>query len=218
MRVEVQSAERPKTIAYALVFTLAWCGITGIVVYGTIHQPPPVWVMVVVGLFAVVGLALLVACVWLSIEYLKFGRVLLSLNEPSLATGGTLSAVVNLPSRVSTAHVINATLACVRCVWEKGQSRHAMYREEDVWAKTSLFPIRSRPASTSAELRFDIPAGQPVTDLPGEEDHGSAGVMGMRPEIVVDHGYHAWVLRIHVDVDGVDLRRAFRLRVLAGNR
>ena len=94
-----------------------------------------------------------------------------------------------------------------------------MYNEKDIWAKTSDFPIRRRAASTSADLRFDIPAGQPVTDLPGEEEHGAAGVMGSkRPEIVVDHAYHAWELRIHVDMAGVDLRRRFRLRVLPGNR
>lgn len=212
MRVEVHCVERPKTIFGGWLFSLGWVGLVGgmMVMMRGRENRLPVWI--ILWLFAIAGAALLAATVWMTWGRVRFGNVRLWLDDPVLRRGGPLSASLVLPSRAPDANFVTATLTCLRCTMQGGHGS-PMYGEQPLRSWSTRFPLRQTAGGSTAELHFTIPEDKPATDMPGETDHGSVGVVGFVPHMVRNHDYFAWVLRVEVDVPGVDLVRNYRLFV-----
>jgi hypothetical protein len=210
MSTEVRATERPTSLFQMWIFGVVWCGVTGLVSipivtgYETRFFPT-----VIAGVFAVVGLLLLGAVLWMTLGYLKFGAVLLYVDDP-VVIGGQLTGWFHLPNKV-TAAIADSQLACRSGMWTSPPN--STYSEGDVWSTTMKLRIHRSSGRNQAEFVFDIPSEHPATDNPVDEAHGSTGVGWKAKKTENNRAYYSWVLSVHVDEPGLDLRRDFRLHV-----
>lgn len=100
---------------------------------------------------------------------------------------------------------MRATLECRRLEWvhARDNSRWSVTR---VWSTEGRFPVQLR----AADLVLRIPLSQQPTTLPEDVIHEwHAGTPGTACGLDTGIPYHAWVLHVHVDAEGLDLRHTY---------
>ncbi len=207
------SVQNAKSIAGTWIFTILWCGISFTVFWAFAFKARDVVGGAIGGLFALIGLVMLFASVKMTLEYIKYGRVHLTLEGEPPAAGGGFSARLDLPGDAAGATTIHAELACVQSTWSRGSKGSVSKSEKDVWTRKNVFPFRRSTAGGYVTLKFDVPADQPASDLPEESPPDAMLEVGHPAGIEIDHSYYRWELRVKADVPGVDLDRTFKLRV-----
>ncbi|HET9405584.1 MAG TPA: hypothetical protein VFO57_13485, partial [Burkholderiales bacterium] len=210
------SVQNPKSLAGMWIFTVLWCGISFTVFWAFAIASRQTGGAIVGGLFSLLGLVMLFGSVKATLEYLKFGRVHLALEGEQPAAGRSFSARLDLPGEAGAAATIHAELVCVQTTWSRGSKGGPSKSERDAWTRKNVFPVRRGPVSGYAMLKFDVPADQPASDLPGEGPPDAMLEVGHPAGIEIGRSYYRWELRVKADVPGIDLERTFKLRVAAG--
>jgi len=142
-----------------------------------------------------------------TLEYFRFGRLLLRIPDQGPVVGGELAAVLALPTAVER---VSAELVCIELgrphdsskvlARTVGGARVGALQGRVLWSSgAQTFP-------SGATIHIAIPASLPASDMP---DPGEA----VRGRI-----YHAWELRVDAALPGLDLSRTFEIEVSAGQK
>ena len=153
-------AASPRILVLLWGVTLPFCAFTGWLFVFLAIQNAPVAAGVLAGLFVLMGGTLLAATLELTLHYLRYDALRLTLTGEPPAVGRRLDAVIDLPPR-STASWVSVELACVHVSHESiGANRIAAF-EKDCWSDRRQFPVRRRNRRPIAVVRFDIPDALP---------------------------------------------------------
>lgn len=151
-------------------------------------------------LFPLVGLVLAYMAIARSLEYRRFGRVMLHMDPYPGAIGGHVGGYLELARldfrRASEARDLQVKLECVHS-YVSGSGKNRSRRESIKWAEQGQPKIEHAAQGARFVFRFDVPAGLPRADV---EQHGA---------------YHFWRLSVKADIPGIDLRRSYNIPVFA---
>ena len=151
-------------------------------------------------LFPLIGLFLAYKAIVKTLEYRRFGRVLLNMDPFPGAIGGHVGGLLqvkNLDYRAaSDTQTLSVKLECVHSyVSGSGDSRSR--RETIKWAEQGQPQINKAQQGVNLVFRFNVPEHLPQADV---EQSGS---------------YHFWRLSVNADIPGIDLDRSYNIPVFA---
>jgi hypothetical protein len=217
MPLKLMSVQNAKSVAGMWIFTILWCAIAFTVFGAAAFQARNLVGGLIGGVFSLMGLVMIYASIKATLEYIKYGKVQLTLARPA-ETGGKLEARLDLPADLPANARISAELACVQVVWSRGSKGGTSTRERDDWTAKETFTVRRGATRSDAVLALAFPADRPPSTVP---DEGPADAMFQATHpgggVELDRSYYRWEVRVKADVPGVDLERTFRLRVAPGS-
>lgn len=151
-------------------------------------------------LFPLVGLFLAYKAIVKTLEYRRFGKVLLRMDPYPGAIGGHVGGqlqVKNLDYRAaSDAQTLSVKLECVHSyISGSGDSRSR--RESIKWAEQGQPQINKTMQGVNLVFRFDVPENLPQADVEQSDS------------------YHFWRLSVNADIPGIDLDRSYNIPVFA---
>ena len=155
------------------------------------------------GIFFLIGLTWLLATVYHTLEWFKFGDTRLEFMG-RVFPGGKLTAVLRVPQPVVGTRTLKATLQCKHVYWG-GTADTKSIREDVVWSLERDFPVLTRARKSECRIEFEVPGDAELTTA-------TTGVGGGQ------NPGHYWELAIHADVPGIDLMRSFLVPVVAPPR
>lgn len=151
-------------------------------------------------LFPLVGLILLYMAILRSLEFRRFGRVLLHMDPYPGAIGGHVGGYLQLTrldyQHASEARELSVKLECVYS-YVSGSGKNRSRREKIKWAEQGRPRVARAAEGVNLEFRFGVPADLPQADV----EHSGA--------------YHFWRLTVNADIPGVDLGRSYNIPVFA---
>ncbi|MCP4877130.1 MAG: DUF3592 domain-containing protein [Gammaproteobacteria bacterium] len=151
-------------------------------------------------LFPAVGLFLIYKAIQRTLEYRRFGRVLVTLDPFPGATGGHVGGHIQVKNldyrRASEAQTLAVTLECVYS-YVSGSGKNRSRRESIKWVERGQPKIDNAIEGINLVFRFDVPDDLPQADV---EQSGA---------------YHFWRLGVSVEVPGIDLNRSYNIPVFA---
>ena len=150
-------------------------------------------------LFLLAGAFLLYKAVALTLEYRRFGTVLVELDPSPGAIGGHVGGRVMVSRLAYNTAMAPSTQLSVRleCVYSymSGSGEDRSRRESVKWAEQGHPGIDSAGQGVSLSFRFDVPDDLPEADVEQTD------------------AYHLWRLSVKAQIDGVDLNRQYDLPV-----
>lgn len=160
---------------------------------------------VLAGFFLLIGVMLLAGTIEVTLHYLRYDALRLTLTGEPPAVGKHLDGIVDLPAGAADPW-IGAELACVHVSQERiGANRTASF-EKDCWSERRQFPVRRSGRRGSAVVRFDIPdslppsSGTPAADAPASTESGC--------------DRYVWELRVGASGADPQFRRTLNVHVL----
>jgi len=132
-------------------------------------QNAPVPASVLAGCFLLISILLLASTVEVTLHYLRYDAMRLTLTGEPPAVGKRLDGVLDLPASAPAAW-IGIELACVHVGNDRIGAKRAVAIEKDRWSERRQFPVRRSGRRASAVIRFDIPdslppsSGMPAVD------------------------------------------------------
>ena len=151
-------------------------------------------------LFPAVGLFLVYKAIHRTLEYRRFGRVLLTMDPFPGAIGGHVGGHIQVKNldyrRASEAQTLAVTLECVYS-YVSGSGKNRSRRESIKWVERGQPKIGNAIEGVSLVFRFDVPEDLPQADV---EQSGA---------------YHFWRLGVSAEVPGIDLNRSYNIPVFA---
>lgn len=156
----------------------------------------PSWLLKgIVALFDVLGLLILYDSLVQMVNWLRFRRPEVAWTTFPARLGGELTATVRFPRPVRPVGPVKATLRCLRDEWTERRTQEGERRELEpyaCYADTREIPLPVAPGERlrSLDVRFDVPADLPATDLQKEQAV-------------------YWQLVVQVPLPGPDLETAF---------
>jgi len=151
-------------------------------------------------LFPAVGLFLIYKAMHRTLEYRRFGRVLLTMDPFPGAIGGHVGGHIQVKNldyrRASEAQTLAVTLECVYS-YVSGSGKNRSRRESIKWAERGQPKIGNAIEGVNLVFRFDVPEDLPQADV---EQSGA---------------YHFWRLSVSAEVPGIDLNRSYNIPVFA---
>ena len=167
-------------------------------------QNAPFPVGVLAGSFLLIGVTMLAGTVMVTLRYLRYDALSLTLMGEAPAVGKRLDGIVDLPAGAAGAW-IGVELACVRITHARSGANRIVISEKDCWSDRRQFPVRRSGRRGSAAVRFDIP-----DSLPPSRATPAAGAPATEESASDDY---VWQLRIEAGADA-EFRRALPVRVL----
>jgi hypothetical protein len=150
-------------------------------------------------LFPLVGAFLLYKAVVPTLEYRRFGKVLLEMDPYPGAIGGHVGGRVQVSHLAHDTAVEPSSRFTVRleCVYSymSGSGDNRSRREDIKWAEEGQARPESAGSGVTLAFRFDVPDELPEADV----DQTDA--------------YHFWRLTLKAEIQGVDLDRQYNLPV-----
>ncbi|MEM9187444.1 MAG: DUF3592 domain-containing protein [Planctomycetota bacterium] len=149
------------------LFALFWNALSvpifALVVTNDNQQPG--WVVLLVGLFPLIGLGLLGGALWQAFRVLRFGRSTFRLAGVPGVIGGELAGVVLAPAGVVTKGGYRITLACGEQVTEKRGSEYTLTTNE-LWKDSRVVDrtLHDPSGKRGVPVRFVIPTDSKPTD------------------------------------------------------
>jgi hypothetical protein len=194
----------PRILVLLWGVTLPYCAFTGWLFVSLADQNAPFPAGVLAGAFLLIGVTMLAGTVMVTLRYLRYDALRLTLTGEAPVVGKRLDGIVELPAGAAAAW-IGVELACVRVTHARIGANRIVTSEKDCWSEKRQFPVRRSGRRGSAVVRFDIPdslppsgaapaAGAPATDESARDDY-------------------VWELRIEAGADA-EFRRALPVRVL----
>ena len=159
---------------------------------------------VLAGSFLLIGVTMLAGTVMVTLRYLRYDALSLTLTGEVPAVGKRLDGIVDLPAGAAAAW-IGVELACVRITQARIGANRIVTSEKDYWSDRRQFPVRRSGRRVSAVVRFDIP-----DSLPPSRGTSATGVPATDASARDDY---VWELRIEAGADA-EFRRALPVRVL----
>ena len=150
-------------------------------------------------IFPIVGAFLIYKAVLASLEYRRFGKVLLTMDPYPGAIGGHMGGkirVSHLDYQLVSGQAANLTVR-LECVYSymsgSGDSRS---RNENIkWAEQGQPRLQGQGQGVDLSFRFDIPDNLPEADVEQSD------------------AYHFWRLTLKADIEGIDLNRQYNIPV-----
>jgi len=150
--------------------------------------------LILIGIFPVVGLVMLAVAVRATLQWLKFGRVELVLEAAPVALGSTMRGQLRGPGTLAEAKTVQFSLQCTRLV-TSGSGRNRSTRRKLLWEnQCRISPDNVKVAQGQAiiPVQFTIPYEQQESDTQTRVQ---------------------WRLRADADLSGVDFSAEFELPV-----
>jgi hypothetical protein len=150
-------------------------------------------------IFPAVGVYLIYKAIQSSIEYKRFGRVLMIMDPYPGSIGGHVGGKVQV-SRLDHRLVSdssadsNVRLECVYS-YVSGSGKNRSRREDIKWAEQGAPRVVKAARGVELRFRFDVPDSLPEADV---EQSGA---------------YHFWRLSVSTSIKGIDLNRKYNLPV-----
>jgi tetratricopeptide (TPR) repeat protein len=160
-----------------------------------------------VGLFVMVGLAILYWFLKALLSYQRFRGVVLVLDPHPARADGDLAGTVSIPVPYSAANVYRAKVtASEHSAHRSGGKLHTrtqlLFEEEAV--------VRAEPAAGGTRLRFSIAL---PPEAPASMHHGESLAWSSS---TIDKVYLHWRVHFEADIPGVDLDESFEVPVVRG--
>jgi hypothetical protein len=160
---------------------------------------------VLAGFFLLIGVMLLAGTLEVTLHYLRYDALRLTLTGEPPAVGKRLDGIVDLPASTAAAWV-GAELACVHVRQERiGANRTASF-EKDCWSEKRQFPVRRSGRRGSAVVRFDIPDSLPPS--------GATPAVGAPASAESDCDRYLWELRVGAGGADPQFKRTLNVLVL----
>jgi hypothetical protein len=206
MHLHTIIAASPRIIVLLWGITLPFCAFVGWLFLYLMEQHAPVPAGALGGLFLLIGVTLLAGTVELTLHYLKFDALRLTLTGEPPTVGKRLEGVVDLPMGAAGPWVA-VELACVRVSSESVGPRRSATFETDCWSERRQFRVQRRGRRRSAAIRFEIP------DSPPSSGTGTAAA-GAPQADRSGRDRHFWELRVQASGSGPEFRRTLGVQVL----
>ncbi len=148
-------------------------------------------------LFPLVGLALLYAAIYATIQRRKYGRTVFKMLANPCAIGGQAAGMIEIPRKLNPRDGFKLKLECVHRL-VTGSGKHRTTKETMLWEESAVVTqdlLAHQQDRTGVPVQFMIPAAS-------EE----ASKDKCNPSI-------HWRLKVTADVPGVDLNETFELPV-----
>ncbi len=180
-----------------LVMAFIWNALSWPAVIAVFMKEEPLKVLLLVGIFPLVGLFLLAGAIYQGVRHLKYGKSIFEMGSVPGVIGGRLSGMVQTRVGLRPEEGFHVTLSCVRRE-RSGSGNNRSTTERILWQnsrvirKDAMAHDRSRSA---IPILFAIPYDQPPSDPEG----GHLGVF--------------WRLEVRAKVPGVDYATQFTVPV-----
>lgn len=195
----------PRILVLLWGVTLPYCAFAGWLFVSLADQNAPFPAGVLAGSFLLIGVTMLAGTVMVTLHYLRYDALRLTLTGEAPTVGRRLDGVVDLPAGAAAAW-IGVELACIHITHARIGANRIVTSEKDCWSDRRQFPVRRSGRRGSAVVRFDIPDSLPPSgDAPAA--HAPATHESARDDYV-------WELRIEAGADA-QFRRALPVRVLS---
>jgi hypothetical protein len=198
-------AASPRILVLLWGITLPFCAFAGWLFLSLVNQNAPVPASVLAGFFLLIGVMLLAGLIEMTLHYLRYDAMHLTLTGEPPAVGKRIDGIVDLPTSAAAAW-IGVEFACVHVSHERIGANRTVTFEKDCWSEKRQFPIRRSGRRVSAVVRFDIPDSLPPsngTPALGAPDSTKSG--GDR---------YVWELRVGAGGTDPELRRTLSVHVL----
>jgi hypothetical protein len=149
------------------------------------------WPALAILLFTVVGLWLLYTAVHTTLQWRRFGALVLTLAPYPGAIGGGVTGTIELPGRFRMAEVFRVTVTCVRRR-TSGSGRNRRTTDTALWQDETRAQTNASGRGTQLKFAFNVPAGLPPSGAPSRD-------------------YVFWAVDINADLPGVDLDSRFEV-------
>lgn len=195
-RGEVPAGEKRKVFGLFMV-ALLWNALT---VPALLALPSELkkgnYAILVILLFAFVGVVLIGLMVYTVVQYLRYGESVLQLATVPGGLGGVLGGAVRTRVVIESPEDVALTLRCSRLI-TTGSGKNRRTSRKVVWEQTrhGTELLRDEQGLTAIPVEFNIPYDCPETD---DSD----------PDNRVE-----WDLDVHADVPGVDFQASFAVPV-----
>lgn len=193
----------PRILVLLWGVTLPYCAFAGWLFVYLVDQNAPFPADVLAGAFLLIGVAMLAGTVTVTLRYLRYDALSLTLTGDTPAVGKRLDGIVDLPAGAAAAWV-GVELACVHVTHARIGANQIVISEKDCWSDRRQFPVRRSGRRGRAVVRFDIPDSLPPSR--NTPTAASATDDSARDDYV-------WELRIEAGADA-EFRRALPVRVL----
>lgn len=202
--LNVESVEDGQGVVGTWTSCLLYCAFSfGFFYYALTQWREPAAILIS-GFFAAWGVVYIVVAIRHTIGRATFGDVKLLLERPQPSIGGRITGSLTVPQSAMRASTLVAELSCEKETFGGGDKGDTM--TETIWCGKHAFPLRRKPGGGSAAIAIDIPANlEPTTARPEWVTWSS----GQPPKI-----FWSWMLRVTVDLPGVDLDRSYPVTVL----
>ena len=194
----------PRILVLLWGVTLPYCAFTGWLFVSLADQNAPFPAGVLAGAFLLIGVTMLAGTVMVTLRYLKYDALTLTLTGEAPAVGKRLDGIVDLPAGAAAAW-IGVELACVHVSHARIGANQIVTSEKDCWSEKRQFPVRRSGRRGSAVVRFDIP-----DSLPPSGDTPATGAPATDESA---RDAYIWQLRIEAGADA-QFRRTLWVRVL----
>ncbi len=146
-----------------------------------------------------VGIFLIYKALQTTLEYKRFGKVLMVMDPYPGAIGGHMGGkiqVSRLHHRLASdpSSEISVRLECVYS-YISGSGKNRSRRENIKWAEEGQPRVQGSGQGTELSFRFDVPDNLPEADVEQSD------------------AYHFWRLSVSADMKGVDLNRQYNIPV-----
>jgi len=170
-----------------------------------VNQNAPVPAGVLAGFFLLIGVMMLAGAVDVTLHYLRYDAMRLTLTGEPPAVGKRLDGIVDLPASAAAAW-IGVELACVLVSHERvGANRTATF-EKDRWSDRRQFRIRRSGGRGCVVVQFEIPDWLPPSS-------GTPAV-GAPAAAKSSCDWYAWELRVGAGSADPEFRRTLSVHVL----
>jgi hypothetical protein len=193
----------PRILVLLWGVTLPYCAFAGWLFVSLADQNAPFPAGVLAGSFLLIGVTMLAGTVMVTLRYLRYDALSLTLMGEVPAVGKRLDGIVDLPAGAAAAW-IGVELACVHITHARIGANRIVTSEKDCWSEKRQFPVRRSGRRGRAAVRFDIPDSLPPSGVTLAD--ASATDDSARDDYV-------WELRIEAGADA-EFRRALPIRVL----
>ena len=194
----------PRILILLWGVTLPYCAFAAWLFASLADQNAPFPAGVLAGSFLLIGVTMLAGTVMVTLHYLRYDALRLTLTGEAPAVGKRLDGIIDLPAGAAAAW-IGVELACVHITHARIGANRIVTSEKDCWNDRRQFPVRRSGRRGRAVVGFDIP-----DFLPPSGDTPAAGAPATDESARDDY---VWELRIEAGADA-EFRRALPVRVL----
>lgn len=205
MNIHTLIAASPRILVLLWCVTLPFCAFAGWLFLFLAIQNAPIAAGLLAGSFLLIGVVLLAGTVELTLHYLRYDALRLTLTGELPAVGRRLDGIVGLPAGVAAAWV-GVELACVHVSHKRIGANRTMIFLNDCWSERRQFRVRRSGRRGSAVVRFDIPDSLPPS--------GGRHAAGAQASAESASNRYVWELRIGAGGVDPDSRRTLGVHVL----
>lgn len=153
------------------------------------------WPALLMLLFPAAGIWLLYRAVHTTLQWRRFGSLVLNLAPYPGTIGGTVAGTIELPERFRAAQQFRASLTCVRRR-TTGSGRNRSTTDTALWQDETRAQADAAGRGTRLSVGFNVPAGLPSSGAPSRD-------------------YVFWTIDLEADLPGVDLAGRFEVPMIA---